>query len=304
MGPSPDERQAALEAETDRWAMLPPVEDWEAPPATFDDAATAQDVDARLRELARLRDGWEDVIGFCASAIRESGMHLLLGFTSFRHYVQERLQLSPRAVEQRAAFEKKVRTSPALEEARRQGLAYEKLRALSRLPEKELGGWIARARALTCIALRRRLDAEHERQMSVARRVTARLPLRVAAVVSAAIESARHRAGRLLPAARCLALIARHFVETWKPLLPRRTPSQRTRERDGGWCTVPGCSRPATDEHHVLYRSRGGSDDPANKTGVCGFHHHGCIHAGHLKVWGRAPDALSWVLGGKVLEPG
>jgi hypothetical protein len=37
-----------------------------------------------------------------------------------------------------------------------------------------------------------------------------------------------------------------------------------------------------------------------NKTGVCGYHHHRCIHPGHVRVWGRAPDELTWIVGGKV----
>jgi hypothetical protein len=52
-------------------------------------------LDLRLSELARLRAGWDDLVGFCAHAIRASGMHTLLGYASLRHYVEERLQLSP-----------------------------------------------------------------------------------------------------------------------------------------------------------------------------------------------------------------
>lgn len=230
-------------------------------------------------------------------------MYQLLGFASFSHYVVERLQLPAKAVQQRAAVEKRLWASPSLKEARRQGLSYEKLRVLARLPEQDIGSWTPRAHALTCIDLRRRVDGERERQMSAIGRVTARLPLPVAAVLSAAIEAVRHHAGELLPAGRCLAFIARHFTATWKPALPQKTRSQRTRERDGGWCTVPGCSRPGDEEHHVLFRSRGGGDAAENRTGVCWFHHQECIHAGHVKVWGRAPDELIWVLGGVIVEP-
>jgi hypothetical protein len=301
--PGSEPRRAALEDETGRWRALEPVEDWAAPAVAWDEHATAAEIDARLRELAKLRAGWDDVIGFCARAVRESRMYQLLGFASFTHYVEERLQLPAKAVQQRAALEERLCASPALQEARRQGLLYEKLRVLARLAEKEIPSWTPRAHALTCIDLRRRVEAEHERQMSAARRVGATLPTRVAAVLSAAMESVRHRAGRILPAGACLAIVARHFTETWEPALPRPTPSQRTRERDRGWCTAPGCSRPGDEEHHIVYRSRGGSDDPSNRTSVCRFHHHDCIHPGHVKVWGRAPDSLIWVIGGAVVRP-
>lgn len=88
------------------------------------------------------------------------------------------------------------------------------------------------------------------------------------------------------------------------PLRPK-TVSQRVRERDGGMCTVPGCSRAATDSHHVVFRSRGGDVmDPANQTSVCEFHHHRCIHAEHLHARGSAPDELTWILGGTVFTGG
>jgi len=35
-------RQTALEADTDRWAALPPVADWPAPEPRFFETATAQ----------------------------------------------------------------------------------------------------------------------------------------------------------------------------------------------------------------------------------------------------------------------
>jgi hypothetical protein len=54
----------------------------------------------------------------------------------------------------------------------------------------------------------------------------------------------------------------------------------------------------------VLYRSRGGDDASENRTGVCWFHHHRCIHPGHVKVWGRAPDGLTWVIGEEVRRSG
>jgi hypothetical protein len=49
----------------------------------------------------------------------------------------------------------------------------------------------------------------------------------------------------------------------------------------------------------VLFRSRGGGDEPENQIGLCAFHHLRCIHGGYLKVIGRAPDELRWFLGGE-----
>ena len=156
LGPSPDERKAALEIETNRWSILPPVDPFPAPEISFDSPMTAEQIDAQLRELAALRAAWDDVIGFCATAIQESRIYHRFGFASFTHYVEERLGLPATTVGPRVALEKRLRESPALKEARRQKLPYEKLRALSRLPESEIGSWVPRAHALTVIELRRR----------------------------------------------------------------------------------------------------------------------------------------------------
>ncbi len=102
--------------------------------------------------------------------------------------------------------------------------------------------------------------------MRAARKVGARVPLRVAILLDAAIRSVRDLAGAHLPVGRCLS----------------------------GWCTAPGCSRHSTDSHHAVLRSHGGSDDATNRTGVCEWHHHRCLHGGHLRVRGHAPDALTW----------
>jgi len=69
-------------------------------------------------------------------------------------------------------------------------------------------------------------------------------------------------------------------------------------ERDGYRCAVPGCtSRRNLHDHHVEFRSAGGSDAPSNRITLCAFHHQRCLHAGLLRVLGRAPDDLVFELG-------
>ena len=293
-------REAALEAETERWAALPEVGAWPAPDVRFYETATARGVDARLRELASLRARWDDLVGYCAHAIKRTRLHLRLGFADFRHYCEQRLGLPPRTVEQRAKLEERLWASPALREARRQKLSYEKLRLLATLPEHEIGAWTPRAHALTCIALRRALEGEKERQMRAAGSLSAALPRRVGALLAAAIQAVRSRAGEVLGAGKCLAVIAWHFLETWGGLAKRKkSRSQQVRERDDGRCQVPGCSHHGAHSHHVNFRSHGGGDEPENQVAVCGFHHLRCIHGGYLRVTGRAPDGLTWWLAGK-----
>src|SRR5512138_1287876 len=300
-GPGKAARRAALEAETERWCALPAVRDWPAPEVHFDDAMSADEVDALLRALATVRAGWDEFVGAAAYLVKESGLYKEAGFADIRHYLEDRVGLPPRAVEQRIAVEKRLSGSPALREARRQKLPFEKLRLLSRLPEAEIGPWTPRAKAMTGVELSRALDRDRERQMRARRKLTVPMPRRIAVVLAAAVAEVRARSDQPISTGKCLAVLAWHFLETWKDHpTARKTPSRKVRERDHGNCQVPGCSHAATHAHHVEFKSHGGGDEEENLVGLCAFHHLRCIHGGWLRVTGRAPDALTWILRGKV----
>jgi hypothetical protein len=67
--------------------------------------------------------------------------------------------------------------------------------------------------------------------------------------------------------------------------------------RDGWRCTVPACSsRRNLHDHHVQFRSRGGTNRRANRTTVCAAHHLHGLHAGIVRARGAAP-AVHWELG-------
>ena len=269
-----------------------------APVAEFEAHASAEEIHARLKELAGRRAAWDAVLGFCAYMVRRSGLWRVAGFASFDHYCKERLGLSARAVEQRAALERRLWEVPALRAARDAGLPYEKLRLLSRLPARDLGGWIPRAPALTVVELRAALAEHDDAQMRAARVLRARVPERVARILQASFRAVRAVEGRLLDDGRCLVLVARHFVETWRAhVKPPKTVSQKVRRRGLDRCCVPGCSRRAVHAHHVVPRSQGGGDEPENLVGLCAFHHLRGIHGGYIRVRSRAPDALVWEVG-------
>lgn len=303
-----ERRKAELERETDRWSFLPGVREVPAGdggPDRFEGMTSAVEIDDALRELAARRDGWDRLLGYCAYAVRRCGLWDLAGFASFEHYAAERLGLSARAVEQRAAVERRIWQVPALRAARDGGLSYEKVRLLSRLPDREIAGWIPKARRLTCVALRAELEKRDEAQMRAAKVLRARVPVRIALLLRAAFQAVRAAEGRLLDDGKCLVRVARHFVETWKPHVKKaRTLSQKVRERDLGRCQVPGCSRGAVHAHHVDFRSRGGLDLAGNLVALCACHHLRGIHGGYIRVWGRAPDQLVWEVGGRIWRDG
>jgi hypothetical protein len=292
------ERQARLEArleeETDRWSFLERVGGVAAPALEWE-GLTALEVDATLKALARERRERDGLFGWCAHAVRRSGLWRTAGFASFEHYCKERLGLSARAVEQRAALERRIWELPALRRARDAGLSYERLRLLSRLPDRDVAGWVERARGLTCVALRAALDDRDEAQMRAARVLRALVPERTALLLQSAFRAVRAVEGRLLDDGRCLVFVARHFAETWRAVgKPGKTRSQRIRLRDRERCCVPGCSRRAVHAHHLTPRSKGGSDEPGNLVALCAFHHLRAVHGGYLRVRGTAPDDLVW----------
>jgi hypothetical protein len=287
-----------LEDETERWSYLSRPQDVSAPEAGFGPFATELEIDARLRALAAQRAAWDGILGYCAYVVRRSGLWRVAGFASFGQYCAERLGLSVRTVEQRAALERRLWQTPALRDARDAGLPYEKVRLLSLLPERDAAAWVPRARALTCVELRAALDEHADAQLRAAKLFRARVPSRVALLLLAAFRAARAVEGRLLDDGRCLVWVAGHFLETWRAHVKKaRTASQRVRERDLGRCCVPGCSRRAVHAHHIRSRARGGSDEPWNLVSLCAIHHLRGVHGGYLRVRGRAPDGLLWEVG-------
>jgi hypothetical protein len=88
-----------------------------------------------------------------------------------------------------------------------------------------------------------------------------------------------------------------HALATWSlrdPLARRPDPIV---ERDGYRCAVPGCtSRRNLHDHHIAFRSAGGSDALANRITLCAFHHLRCLHAGWMRIQGQAPDELIFEL--------
>src|SRR5207237_8872086 len=93
-----------LEKESEQWASLgrpAPV----PAPELVSGAADVRALDAELRRFARQRERWGDVFGFVAMVfIRVRGWEYV-GCAAFRHSCLERLGMSVRAVEQRAALE-------------------------------------------------------------------------------------------------------------------------------------------------------------------------------------------------------
>jgi len=296
---------AAMEAETDAWTHMPAAPSKPAPEVDFAAMASAKEIDREIRRLVEWDEGWDAIIGHHGYTILSSGIYRTLGYATFEQYVEERLRLPYRWVAERVKLEERIWASPALQEARRQKLGFEKLKLLSRLPEKDIPEEILRAKAITVIALRRRLEKAEDARMRGQGKLETFVPRSVAHLLAAAMATVRGRVARGCvdrepTDGECLAVIAAHFIRTHEAVARRRlSNSQKVRERDGDWCTVPGCSAHSDDAHHIEFKSQGGHRTAMwNQAGACRFHHR-CVHDFGLRLEGRAPDELVWTLDGE-----
>src|SRR5712691_3147299 len=105
--------------------------------------------------------------------------------------------MSVRAVQQRAALERKLYELPPLRQAMQERrLSYEKARLIARYADEEsVEGWIERAERMPCIDLRRQLQGDEEAQMSARGEFEVWLPRRVGGLLALAFAAARRDAG-------------------------------------------------------------------------------------------------------------
>src|SRR6266850_845528 len=249
-----------LEKESARWAFLDRVGPVAAPGPSLDGETDPWRIDAELRRLAEMRARWDEVFGHLAMLFRAMDGWRRLGFASFEHHCKERLGMGARAVEQRASLERRLYELPSLRQAMvERRISYEKARLIARYAdERSVESWIERAGQVPCIALRRELEGHEETQMSARGEFDVWVPRRIGGLLALAFGAARKAAGRWLSPGECLVKIA---------------------------------------EHHIEFRSAGGSDDPSNLVSLCAVHHLRGVHMGRLRVSGTAPDRLRWQLG-------
>ena len=131
------------------------------------------------------------------------------------------------------------------------------------------------------------------------RRIAFWAPLDVADLWDSAVRACRAAAGSPLDDWECFLLFVQALRDTWdSPDDPQWKRRYRIFERDGWRCMAPGCtSRSGLNEHHIIFRSQQGNDEEDNLVTLCIGHHQEGLHAGHVRCFGRAPDALWWDLG-------
>jgi len=132
-------------------------------------------------------------------------------------------------------------------------------------------------------------------------RPVARLVRAVLCTVRRAIE---RETGRLPTDGEAFEAMLEHAFDAWAPPSTRTRAAHRIFERDGWRCTAPGCSSFRNlHDHHIVFRSAGGGNDPANRTTLCAGHHLRGIHKGIVRCTGTAPDGLRFEFGVRSVGP-
>jgi hypothetical protein len=332
----PDAEHPRADADEDRTTFAEAL-DWdavrEALPAQVEalaDDADALDpftLDARLRAAVRALQRIDWQTGRLLRVLFDRRLHQLMGFRSAARYARERLGISARKAGALVALERRSWQAPGLGEAWRDGtLSW--TRALALLPvagEYTVQAWLARAGEVTV----RRLADEVEWALTTADgRSPMPPPLGGTLVVDerhlcarsgweAADAEVRFTAPAAVAGLLCTAVLAfrppgeplwrglehllRHVRAEWTAQPRHRDP---VFARDGWRCAVPVCTaRRELHDHHVLFRSRGGDNRRTNRVTLCAWHHLRGIHGGRVRVWGDAPDGLTWEIGVRHSRP-
>jgi hypothetical protein len=104
---------------------------------------------------------------------------------------------------------------------------------------------------------------------------------------------------RRVPAWVGLFSLLEEYTATWDdPAQSPRRAGDAVYTRAGWRCTAPGCtSRRNLEDHHVIYRSRGGDSALDNRICLCRFHHKLGEHGALASCTGKAPLGILWRLG-------
>ena len=293
-----------------------------------------RELEARLRRALRLEQSWLVRLGPLLLEVARGRLYRRYDCPSMAAFATEHLGMSPRSVQALLRIERACVVCPELEAAWREGrVSSEQALRLARLVAEHGGSlvtadWIEHAGRVPVL----RLDDDVKRALATGitdpaafdtrsswdspepqtganpgserhrRRLFFTAPTEIARrfrAVQAAIQRAiEQREGRASDENEALSWMLDHAIESWRALGALHGRRHAVFERDGWRCTVPGCSAVAgLHDHHIRFRSAGGSDAPSNRTSLCWWHHQQGVHGGRVRCEGEAPDRLRFGLG-------
>jgi hypothetical protein len=100
------------------------------------------------------------------------------------------------------------------------------------------------------------------------------------------------RTGRFPTPGEALGAMCDHVFEAWNARFEHQG---SVFARDGWRCAAPGCTSTGNlHEHHIVFRSRGGSNARDNRITLCAFHHLRGVHARAIRITGSASLGLRY----------
>jgi hypothetical protein len=299
---------------------LPP---WLAALAVGLESADAFELDRRLRLAVRFEQTLDAAIAPLLRRVSAVEFEWRSDYWKLAAYAREQLGMSASKARSLLRLERAGDVCPQLRRAWRSGrLSWVKARILAPLFLLDLEGewrprWVAWAERVTARRLERDVEralllrAGHDRAWQRCKFDPARaqdpIPpeerqmcahdIDVDATEELVFRLPREVAALFFALRQPFEALLDHALETWLLRDPAQRRPNPVIERDGYRCAVPGCtSRRNLHDHHIDFRSAGGSNASENRVTLCAFHHLRCLHAGLLNVHGRAPDALVFEL--------
>ncbi|MFT3913817.1 MAG: hypothetical protein QM704_06820 [Anaeromyxobacteraceae bacterium] len=203
-------------------------------------------LDALAVRVARDRGALDLAIGQKLGELMDVSGELELGYSQITDFAREKLGLKAAFVRRLVRFEQKCQELPQLREAMRSGkLSYEQARLVSKLATAEdVAAKIEEAAGKTCITLQRETMAELHSQMWNRDYLDVFVTEEIDGLLAEAVQAARKAAGQWIPLPDAIEAIARHCLKVWTPIVHEKLKNAHPiMVRDGGECTVAGCSR-------------------------------------------------------------
>ena len=267
------------------------------------------ELESRLLAAAKRHHLEERNIAYWLLEIEERGLHRERGFSSIGDYAMELVGIKPRKAQYLVFIASRLESLPRIRAAFDTGdLSWTKAREITGVANTETEGeWLEKAHRLSNRELEREVRQHAGQTKGEFATVAISMPVEILEMWNDAYELAERLCGTELEKWQVLEPALAEFLGTHVPAaadamdvanddesaLPAAV-STAVFERDGWQCAFPGCSmRKTLDAHHIVFRSRGGSDELDNLVSLCRIHHD-LIHRGICLVTGRAGDDLKF----------
>ena len=287
------------------------------------------DLHERIVALNKKMTAREVALGEAAQSFQRMDGWLRLGYASLAQYARERLGMSASSLKSKLTLARRLH-APVKEALRSGRVGHAAAMAISTVATAgSAEAWVDRARRRTVKHLREDVNAarmlnqstpptdEQVRQVqAIETRIlqgdhsameepkgqtsagaSIRLNLRVSRDISRALRCFERVMGPRLDGST-MRFLCNKFWDAWKHMCNHHEKWSHIYARDRYECTSPVCSRHDMTPHHLLFRSKGGTDDPFNMAGDCLWCHLEGIHGGRITVTGTADD-MTWTIGRK-----